>query len=73
MAPQVVRKAKRPRVGGEVVIYPRGLQPRYGWSSTTAWRAERDGRLPRRDVFCGGKAVGWRPATLEAADRGITK
>jgi hypothetical protein len=31
---------------------------------------ERDGRLPPRDFFIGGVAVGWRPETIEAAERG---
>jgi predicted DNA-binding transcriptional regulator AlpA len=64
------RKPKRPRLSGTAVIYPRGLEARYGWSSPTRWRAERDGRVPKRDVFIGGEAVGWRPETLEAAERG---
>lgn len=63
------RKKKRPAVGGTELITPRGLEVRYGWSAPTRWRAERDGKLPKRDVYIGGKAVGWRPGTLEAAER----
>jgi predicted DNA-binding transcriptional regulator AlpA len=66
------RQPKRPRLGGSHVVYPRGLEDRYGWSDTTRWRAERDGKVPPRDVFIGGKAVGWRPSTLETAERGAS-
>ena len=61
---------KRARPGGTHVIYPRGVEQRLGISDTTRWRWERTGRLPPRDVYVGGVAVGWRPATLEAAENG---
>jgi len=51
-------------------VYPRGIEERLGVSTPTRWRMERDGRLPPRDVYIGKKAVGWRPETLEAAERG---
>jgi predicted DNA-binding transcriptional regulator AlpA len=70
MADQAARKTKRPRHAGTAVVYPRGVEQRYGCSSTTRWRYERDGKLPPRDVFIGGVAVGWHPETLEAAERG---
>jgi predicted DNA-binding transcriptional regulator AlpA len=54
---------------GTVVVWPSGVQDRYGISAPTRWRWEKMGRLPKRDVNVGGK-TGWRPATLEAADRG---
>jgi predicted DNA-binding transcriptional regulator AlpA len=64
------RRPKRPAVGGTGLITPRGLEQRYGWSRPTRWRAERDGRIPKRDVFIGGEPIGWRPSTIEAAERG---
>lgn len=64
------RTPKRPRNAGTHVVYPRGVEARYGISLTTRWRWERAGRLPARDVFIGGEPVGWRPETLDAADRG---
>lgn len=61
---------KRARSVGTVCIWPRGVEQRYDISSPTRWRWEKQGRLPARDVFVGGKAVGWRPETIEAAERG---
>jgi predicted DNA-binding transcriptional regulator AlpA len=58
------------RTAGTVCIWPAGVQQRYGINSVTRWRWERDRKLPARDVFVGGVAVGWRPATIEAAERG---
>jgi hypothetical protein len=55
---------------GTAVIWPLGVQERYGISAVTRWRWERAGHLPPRDVFIGGKPAGWRPLTLEAAERG---
>jgi len=66
------RKPKRPALGGTGLITPKGLEARYGWSQPTRWRAERDGRVPPRDVYIGGEAAGWKPETLEAAERGPT-
>ena len=40
------------------------------FSAPTLWRWERDGKLPDRDVFVGGRAVGWKPETIEFAERG---
>lgn len=57
------------RVEGKAVIWPRGVEQRYGISPPTRWRWERAGKLPPRDVFIGGYS-GWRPETLEAAERG---
>lgn len=64
------RAPKRRRTAGTRVVYPRGIEERLGVSTPTRWRMERDGRLPPRDVYIGSKAVGWRPETLEAAERG---
>ena len=65
----IKRKSPKP-LGGSAVVYPRGVQQRLGISAVTRWRMEREGRLPPRDFFVGGVAVGWRPETLEAAGRG---
>lgn len=55
--------------GGTEVIWPRGLQERYGISDVTRWRWERENKLPPRDVFVGGRS-GWKPATLAAYESG---
>jgi predicted DNA-binding transcriptional regulator AlpA len=52
---------------GTHVIWPSGLEDRYGISAPTRWRWERSGKLPPRDVFVGGRS-GWRPETLENAE-----
>ena len=52
------------------VIYPKDAERRYGISLATRWRWEKAARLPPRDFFVGGCPVGWKPATLDAADRG---
>jgi len=69
VATKVRRKAEF-RSTGTHVIKPKGVQERYGVSLATRWRMERDGRLPKRDVFIGGIAVGWKPETLAAAEAG---
>ena len=46
---------------------PKGVEVQLGISPPTRWRMERDGRLPPRDFFIGGIAVGWKPTTLAAA------
>jgi hypothetical protein len=64
---------------GTAVVWPAGVQQRYGISDVTRWRWERqsdrfrkDGvgveKLPPRDVYVGGRS-GWRPETLEAYER----
>lgn len=55
---------------GARCVWPRGVANRFGVTTVTVWRWERSGRLPARDVYLGGRAVGWRPETLEAAERG---
>jgi predicted DNA-binding transcriptional regulator AlpA len=67
------RKKKRDahfRKTGTACVWPSGIEARYDISAPTRWRWERDGRLPPRDVFIGGQAAGWRPETLDRADRG---
>ena len=55
---------------GTACIWPRGVEQRYDISAPTRCRGERQGLLPARDVYIGGRAVGWRPETLETAERG---
>jgi predicted DNA-binding transcriptional regulator AlpA len=64
---------KNARTIGTACIWPRGVEQRYDISSPTRWRWEKERRLPPRDVFVGGRPVGWRPETLDAADRGEYK
>ena len=61
---------KQVRAFGTRCIWPRGLRDRYGVSAPTLWRWERAGKLPKRDVFLGGRPIGWRPETIERAERG---
>jgi predicted DNA-binding transcriptional regulator AlpA len=49
------------------VIYPQGVEQILDVSKPTRWRMEREGRLPARDVFIGGVAVGWKPETIDRA------
>lgn len=48
---------------GTHVVWPAGVEARYGISPVTRWRWERDGTLPARDVHVGGRS-GWKPGTL---------
>jgi predicted DNA-binding transcriptional regulator AlpA len=50
-------------VEGTAVIWPAGVEQRYGISDITRWRWERAKKLPPRDVHVGGRS-GWRPDTL---------
>jgi hypothetical protein len=61
---------KQCRTLGTVVVWPRGVEHRYGIKPVTRWRWERDKKLPPRDVFVNGVPIGWKPATLEASERG---
>jgi predicted DNA-binding transcriptional regulator AlpA len=54
---------------GTNVIWPAGLQERYGISAPTRWRWEKVGRIPPRDVHLKNGKSGWRPETIEAAER----
>lgn len=62
------RRTRGAPIRGDAVIWPRGLEQRYGISAITRWRWERAGRLPPRDVHIGGRS-GWRPDTLTAAEQ----
>ncbi len=53
-----------------VVLYPSDVGKRWNRAPPTIWRMERDGRLPARDFFIGGRPVGWRLATILTAERG---
>jgi len=61
-------KRARAKVRGEAVVWPRGVEQRYGISAVTRWRWERSGKLPPRDIHVGDQS-GWRPETLAAAER----
>jgi hypothetical protein len=63
------RKKKNPRTAGDRCIWPLGARRRYGISGPTLWRWEKKGWLPARDFCVNGVPVGWRPETLDAADR----
>jgi hypothetical protein len=65
--PNDLRKRPAP-VQGAAVVWPAGVEARYGISAVTRWRWEREGTLPARDVHVGGRD-GWRPETLEAFER----
>ena len=58
-------KAKRAPHEGTSVVWPSGVEARYGISAVTRWRWEKQGRLPPRDINIGGK-TGWKPETLPA-------
>jgi hypothetical protein len=58
------------RSTGSAIIWPLGLEERYGISPSTRRRWEEQGVIPARDVFIGGEPKGWRPGTLDAADAG---
>lgn len=66
------RAPKRNRTAGTGIIWPAGIEQRYGIATITRVRWEKAGKLPPRDVHVGGRAVGWRPSTIEAAERGLT-
>jgi hypothetical protein len=70
MTTKAPKRPKRARTGGTRCIFPRGIRERYGISNVTVYRWERDGKLPPRDVYQAGVAIGWRPETLERAERG---
>lgn len=65
----MAKRRTRPRFPLEGVVFPTDLEGRYGCSSDTVRRWERDGRLPARDVRIGGKTKGWKLETIEAAER----
>ena len=62
------RRTRGAPLVGTAVVWPKGCEERYGISAPTRWRWEKTGRLPPRDVDLKGK-TGWRPSTLEAAER----
>jgi hypothetical protein len=55
------------RAAGTHLVWPSGVQQRYGVSKATVWQWEQRGKLPPRDAFIDGKPVGWKPETLDAA------
>lgn len=65
-----IRKGVKERTAGLGCIWPSGIEAHYGISPPTRWRWEKDRKLPPRDVFVGGVAVGWKPSTIDIAERG---
>jgi hypothetical protein len=66
---------KRSNLGprrGSSIIYPKGVEERYGISPVTRWRWEQANRLPARDAYIAGRPAGWKPETLDRADAGPT-
>jgi len=63
----VDKRSRGAPIRGSAVIWPSGIEERYGISSITRWRWERAGKLPPRDVHIGGRS-GWKPTTIEAAE-----
>lgn len=61
---------RRPPAAAPAIYWPRDIETLLTVSSCTRWRMEKDGRLPPRDAFLGGAAVGWHRPTIEAALRG---
>lgn len=61
------KPTRRAPHAGTAVIWPAGVEQRYGVSPVTRWRWERAGKLPPRDIHIGGRS-GWRPETLAAAE-----
>jgi predicted DNA-binding transcriptional regulator AlpA len=61
------KRSRGAPIRGSAVIWPSGIEERYGISSITRWRWERAGKLPPRDVHIGGRS-GWKPATIETAE-----
>jgi hypothetical protein len=55
---------------GSAIIWPAALDERYDIHPVTRLRWEKRGKFPPRDVFINGVAVGWKPETLERAERG---
>lgn len=53
-------------IGGTSVTWPAGLRAQLGISAPTLWRWERNGLVPKRDVFIGGRS-GWKPETIAEA------
>ena len=64
-----IRRRCRPLEGSRIV-WPGGVAERYGVTHYTVLRWEKSGQLPPRDVYIGGRPMGWRPETLDAADSG---
>jgi len=62
------KSTRRAPLGGAEILWPAGVEDRYGISSVTRWRWERSGKLPARDIEIGGR-TGWKRSTIEAAEQ----
>jgi hypothetical protein len=67
---KVLRAPKSPRERGTACIWPRGIELMYGITPPTRRRWEGNRRLPPRDFYIAGQAVGWKPETIAAAQAG---
>lgn len=63
------RRRERPAAA---IYWPADVEKLLDISTPTRWRMERDGRLPARDAFLGGRPVAWMRATIDRALRGET-
>lgn len=63
-------KRRRGPHQGTAIVWPIGIERRYGISTVTRWRWEKLGKLPARDITVGGR-TGWRPETLVAAENEV--
>jgi len=60
------RRAPKP----SVALLPKEVAIRYRIADYTRSRWEREGKLPKRDFFIGGKPRGWKLETLLRAEAG---
>ncbi len=58
------------RTAGTHILWPKAIEERYNISKTTRWLWEQQGKLPPRDVYVGGRPMGWKPETIERAEAG---
>jgi predicted DNA-binding transcriptional regulator AlpA len=65
---KVDKRHRTAPIAGTVVVWPKGVEARYGISDITRWRWEKQKKLPPRDMFIGGR-TGWKPETLAEYDR----
>jgi hypothetical protein len=66
-AKKLLKPQRAPAPG--IALSPAEVEHRYRVSNTTRQRWERQGRLPPRDFYVGGKATGWLMTTIERAER----
>jgi predicted DNA-binding transcriptional regulator AlpA len=62
------RSPSQPRLSQ--IVRPVDVSNAYGVCGVTRWRWEKTGRLPPRDAYLNGEAVGWKRETIEAVMAG---